>query len=64
MLDSAPPVQRAAAIINPTARGSVQALARTLRAAAPPNTQLEIMTTPAPGSATALARNAAAWADR
>ncbi|HET7093073.1 MAG TPA: YegS/Rv2252/BmrU family lipid kinase [Thermomicrobiales bacterium] len=64
MLDSAPPVQRAAAIINPTARGSVQMLARTLRAAAPPGAQLEIMTTPAPGSATALARNAAAWADR
>ncbi|HEU5434605.1 MAG TPA: YegS/Rv2252/BmrU family lipid kinase [Thermomicrobiales bacterium] len=60
----APPVQRVAAIINPATRGSVRALERLLRGATPPHVHLEIMTTPAPGSATALARDAAAWADR
>ncbi|HEU0113527.1 MAG TPA: diacylglycerol kinase family protein, partial [Thermomicrobiales bacterium] len=64
MLEFAPPVQRAAAIVNPATRGSASRLERALRAAAPSHVQLEILTTPAPGSTTALARNAATWADR
>jgi diacylglycerol kinase (ATP) len=64
MSDVTPPVRRVAAIVNPATRGSAPALARTLRAAAPPDVDLEILTTPAPGAAAALARDAAVWADR
>jgi YegS/Rv2252/BmrU family lipid kinase len=64
MIEKIAPVQRAAAIINPATRGSAQELERILRAAAPAQVHLEIITTPAPDAATPLARSAAEWADR